>query len=100
MIGDYLKSLRETRKMSLGDVEKNYNVSGSFLSQVERNKKFPGPATLRKLSKAYLVPYEVLLQKANMLEDTELSVEDKKKVEAIIRNIDAQMEELKKFLLK
>jgi len=100
VIGDYLKQLRDKKKMSLADVKKAVGVNGSFLSQVERGKKFPGPATLRKLSKAYLVPYESLMQKANMLEETEASVSEQAEIAQLIREIEDRTEALKRFLIK
>jgi len=100
LIGAYLKKLRDEKNMSLAEVEKAAGVNGSFLSQCERGLKNPGPATLRKLSKVYLVPYETLMQRANMLEDTEASAEDKERIAQLIREIEDRTEALKRFLIK
>lgn len=60
-LGAYMKGLRQERNMALEDVEKEVGVSNSFLSQIERGLKRPGPDTLRKLSRAYFVPQEELM---------------------------------------
>jgi len=100
MIGGYLKQLREEKNLSLREVERVAKVNGSFLSKIERGMADPGPATLRKLSKVYLVPYESLMQRANMLEDTEASAEDKERIAQLIREIEDRTEQLKRFLIK
>jgi transcriptional regulator with XRE-family HTH domain len=100
MIGDYLKKLREEKNLSLRAVERQAKVNSSFLSKIERGMGEPGPATLRKLSKLYLVPYEVLMEKANMLEETEASVSEQAEIAQLIREIEERTEALKRFLIK
>ena len=60
-LGAYMKSLREDKGLVLEDVQKQYGVNNSFLSQIERGLKRPGPNTLRKLSQAYFVPLDELM---------------------------------------
>jgi transcriptional regulator with XRE-family HTH domain len=64
-IGIYLKSLRDTRSLSLRDVEKKTGVSNAVLSQIESGQvKRPSPATLYKLSELFDVQYEELMGRA------------------------------------
>ena len=64
-IGIYLKSLRDTRNLSLRDVEKKTGVSNAVLSQIESGQvKRPSPTTLYKLSELFDVPYEELMGRA------------------------------------
>ena len=62
--GEYFKALRESKKMTLRDVEKKADVSNAYLSQLESGKvKQPSPLTLHKLAKIYEVSYELLMEK-------------------------------------
>jgi len=62
--GQYFKALRESKGMTLRDVEKAGDVSNAYLSQLESGKiKQPSPLTLHKLSEIYNVSYEVLMEK-------------------------------------
>jgi len=64
--GEFLKKLREDRKMSLYDVEREVKISNAYLSQVERGiRNTPSLKQLAKLAKAYGVPLSVLTEKAN-----------------------------------
>lgn len=62
--GEYFKALRETKGLTLREVEKEADVSNAYLSQLESGKvKQPSPITLHKLSEIYGVSYEVLMEK-------------------------------------
>ncbi|MBN1416500.1 MAG: helix-turn-helix transcriptional regulator [Bacteroidales bacterium] len=62
--GDYIRALRESKKLTLRDVEKKIDVSNAYLSQLESGKiKQPSPITLYKLAELYGVEYEVLMKK-------------------------------------
>ena len=64
-IGVYLRSLRDTRSLSLRDVEKKTGVSNAVLSQIESGQvKRPSPTTLYKLAELFDVPYEELMSRA------------------------------------
>lgn len=65
--GAYLKQLRESRGMSLRDVETATagKVSNAYLSQIETNKiKAPSVVILWRLSAALAVDFEVLCKVA------------------------------------
>ena len=65
VIGIYLKSLRDTRGLSLRGVEGKTGVSNAVLSQIESGQvKRPSPNTLYKLAELYGVPYDDLMDRA------------------------------------
>jgi transcriptional regulator with XRE-family HTH domain len=62
--GEYLKALRESKGLTLREVEKQIEVSNAYLSQLESSKiKQPSPTTLYKLAGLYGVEYESLMEK-------------------------------------
>lgn len=62
--GEYFKALRESKGLTLRDVERQTEVSNAYLSQLESGKiKQPSPTTLYKLAELYGVKYEVLMEK-------------------------------------
>jgi transcriptional regulator with XRE-family HTH domain len=62
--GEYFKALRETKNLTLRDVERKADVSNAYLSQLESGKvKQPSPLTLHKLATLYEVSYELLMEK-------------------------------------
>jgi len=62
--GGYFKALRESKGMTLREVEKKSDVSNAYLSQLESGKiKQPSPLTLHKLSEIYGVDYDLLMEK-------------------------------------
>lgn len=63
--GEYLKSLRDDRQLTLRDVERMEKISNAYLSQIERGERgIPTIKTLNKLAKAYGVPIAELTKKA------------------------------------
>lgn len=64
-LGEYLKALRESKGLTLREVEKLSDVSNAYLSQLESEKiKRPSPTMLHKLAQVYEVKYELLMEKA------------------------------------
>lgn len=62
--GIYLKALRESKGLTLREVEKQADISNAYLSQLESSKiKQPSPTTLYRLAQVYGVKYEVLMEK-------------------------------------
>ena len=61
-IGALLKRLRG--RVSLREVNRRTGVSSSYLSQIERGGKQPGPNVVRKLADLYRVDAERLLWRA------------------------------------
>src|SRR3954464_11481421 len=69
-LGLYLKSLRESKGLSLREVEEatEKEVSNGYLSQLENDKiSRPSPHVLHSLSAVYAVPYEKLMERAGYL---------------------------------
>lgn len=67
---EYLKELRENRKLTIRQVETYSGVSCSYLSQVETGKRGkPSPMILKKLAPVYKVPYLELMKAAGYLDD-------------------------------
>jgi transcriptional regulator with XRE-family HTH domain len=81
--GRYFKALRESKGLTLRDVEKITEISNAYLSQFESGKiKQPSPLTLHKLSGIYGVKYEVLMEKVGypVPESTNKNIESKNKI--------------------
>src|SRR5215471_10580016 len=57
-LGEYLKTARESRRLTLRAVEGATGISNAYLSQLEGGKvREPSPQILFKLSKVYGVSY-------------------------------------------
>ena len=68
--GIFLKTLRESSKLTLRDVERasNGTVSNPYLSQLENGKiKKPSPNILHKLAEIYGSPYATLMERAGYI---------------------------------
>lgn len=64
-LGQFLKTGRESKGLTLRAVENTTGVSNAYLSQLESNKiKQPSPVVLHKLSEALDVSYTQLLSLA------------------------------------
>jgi len=56
IIGDRLREMRETKKLSQGDVEKRTGLLRCYISRVENGHTVPAVETLEKLARAFEVP--------------------------------------------
>ncbi len=56
IIGDRLRSIRESRKLSQGDVEKRTGLLRVYISRVENGHTVPNLETLEKFAHALKVP--------------------------------------------
>ncbi len=65
-LGPLLKRLRGV--MSLREVQRLAGISNSYLSQIEKGDRQPGPRLLRRLASLYGVPVQGLLKRAGYLE--------------------------------
>jgi transcriptional regulator with XRE-family HTH domain len=64
-LGEVLKRKREDLGLSLREAEQRTGISNSYLSQVENRKiTQPSPTILRKLSEAYALSFDRLMQLA------------------------------------
>lgn len=63
--GQFIKELRESKKLTLSEVAKFIGISHSHLSRIENGERNPPKArTLQKLSKLLNVPFNVLMKQA------------------------------------
>ena len=56
VIGDRLKSLRESKDLSQGDIEKRTGLLRCYISRVENGHTVPVVSTLEKMARALEVP--------------------------------------------
>jgi transcriptional regulator with XRE-family HTH domain len=56
MIGERLQTLRETKKLSQGDIEKRTGLLRCYISRVENGHTVPAIETLEKMARALDVP--------------------------------------------
>ena len=56
IIGERLRSLREEKKLSQGDIEKRTGLVRPYISRVENNHSVPNIETLEKWARALEVP--------------------------------------------
>jgi transcriptional regulator with XRE-family HTH domain len=64
-LGEYLKTARVNKDLTLRKVESLTSISNPYLSQLEGDKiKQPSPNMLHKLSELYEVPYETVMKLA------------------------------------
>ena len=68
-LGPLLKRLRGDA--SLRDVRGMTGISNSYLSQIERGDRRPGPSVLKRLASLYGVDVQDLLKRAGYLDDPE-----------------------------
>ena len=56
IIGDRIRSLREDKKMSQGDIEKRTGLLRCYISRVENGHTVPALDTIEKIARALEVP--------------------------------------------
>ncbi len=86
--GQFLKELREKRRMSLRDVEKACGVSNPYLAQIERgDRPPPKPEILKKLARAYNVTVRELFMRAGYLDEPEVTATEEERIEAAFQYV-------------
>lgn len=102
-LGDYLKSLRSGRQMTLRDVEEATEraVSNAYLSQVENGKiAQPSPHILHSLATVYGASYEGLMERAGYISPTTPRAEGVKHGRAATFAIENLTDEEERELIK
>ena len=56
IIGDRLRTLREEKNLSQGDIEKRTGLVRPYISQIENNHTVPAIETLEKMARALEIP--------------------------------------------
>lgn len=79
-LGNYLKKIRESKNLSLREVDKLTNISFTYLNMIEHGKRNVNPTLLRNLAKAYNYDYLDLYEKAGYID----LIEDEQKKEVSI----------------
>lgn len=102
--GEYLRELRNQRKLTTYQVELYAGVSNSYLSLIENGKRgIPSARVLKKLAPVYKVSYEELMAKAGYIPEGEsnlylsewderisnLSEENQQIIEKVLRGLEA-----------
>lgn len=86
--GQFLRSLRERRHMSLRDVERESGVSNAYIAQLEKgDRPPPRPDMLKKLAKAYNVTVRELLLRAGYLDEPEVTATEEERIEAAFQYV-------------
>lgn len=68
--GEYLKSIRKYKKMTIRQLELYSKVSNAYISQLERGERgIPSPDILKKLADPLGVEYNELMIKAGYVEE-------------------------------
>jgi len=65
VIGDRLRELRESKKLSQGDIEKLTGLLRCYISRVENGHTVPAIETLEKLARAFEIPLYRLFYDGN-----------------------------------
>ncbi|WP_432407961.1 helix-turn-helix domain-containing protein [Wukongibacter sp. M2B1] len=68
-IGEYIKQLRNQRKLSINQLGIYSKVSPAHISRIERGLREPSPDVLKKLSNILKVSYEDLMKVAGYLDN-------------------------------
>lgn len=86
--GEYLRTLRTEKKLSLREVEALSGVSNSYLGLIERGRRpIPGADILKRLAPVYDVPVRDLLNAAGYLKNEEISLSEEDEVEMAFRYV-------------
>ncbi len=56
IVGDRLRTMREQKKLSQGDIEKRTGLRRCYISRVENGRTIPSVETLEKMARAFEVP--------------------------------------------
>ncbi|MFZ0584286.1 MAG: helix-turn-helix transcriptional regulator [Candidatus Acidiferrales bacterium] len=73
VIGDKLKELRATKKLSQGDIEKRTGLLRCYISRVENGHTVPSVDTLEKMARALEVPMYRLFTDEDRIKKPDIS---------------------------
>jgi len=86
--GEYLRTLRVEKRLSLREVEQLAGVSSSYIGLIERGERpIPGAEILKKLAPVYDVPVRDLLGAAGYLKDEDTVLTEEDEVEMAFRYV-------------
>jgi transcriptional regulator with XRE-family HTH domain len=71
VISDRLRTIREQKDLSQGDIEKRTGLKRCYVSRVENGHTVPSVETLEKMARALEVPmYQYVLRRGRAARDT------------------------------
>jgi transcriptional regulator with XRE-family HTH domain len=76
IIGERIRLLRETKKLSQGDIEKRTGLLRCYISRVENGHTVPSVDTLEKLARALEVPMYRLFTNEDDVKKPSIPAED------------------------
>ena len=86
--GEYLRTLRVEKKLSLREAAQVAGVSNSYIGLIERGQRpIPGADILKKLAPVYDVPVRDLLGAAGYLKDEDTTLTEEDEVEMAFRYV-------------
>lgn len=75
--GQYLRSLRKTKRLTIDEVAAELGVSNAYISQIETGKRgIPSPELLKQFHMVLDVAYEHLMEKAGYVDLTTPPAQD------------------------
>jgi transcriptional regulator with XRE-family HTH domain len=77
VIGDKLRTLREQKNLSQGDIEKRTGLLRCYISRVENGHTVPSVDTLEKMARALEVPMYRLFTDEDHVKKPNIPVEDR-----------------------
>jgi transcriptional regulator with XRE-family HTH domain len=86
--GEYLRTLRTEKKLSLRELEQHSGVSNSYLGLIERGQRpVPGAEILKKLAPVLDVPVKDLLRAAGYLKEDDVVLTEEDEVEMAFKYV-------------
>jgi len=86
--GEYIRSLRRERGLSLRNAGAKAGVSSSYLAQIEHGKRRPpGPDILKRLAPVYDIPVRELMRAAGYLEEVSETLSEEDEIDLAFRYV-------------
>jgi transcriptional regulator with XRE-family HTH domain len=98
LIGQRLREIRESKSLTLADLEKRSGLLRGYISRVERGRTSPLVNTLEKLARALGVPLYVLFREDGNLEDKAVLLPAQGAANELLwGNLSDELEQLRQF---
>ena len=106
--GDYIRSVRKEKNMTMRELERRSGISQAYISQIENGKReTPKPITIEKFAKGLGITYRELMLEAGYIEEMpthklanrlkELRTENNLSIEEVAKQIKIAPGDLQKF---
>ncbi len=90
MIGDKIRSIRKSKKLTIVELSEKINVTSGYISQIERDLISPSLAVLKRLSEALDVPLSALF--AEESNRNVITIPQNKRIKVKFGNINSELE--------